>query len=58
MIYIHFCKRCARFHMRNGHKNNCPICGKKTVEANMSFIDFVQLSESEREVYKVSFLGK
>ena len=58
MIYIHFCKRCARFHMLNGHKDDCPICGRKTVEAQMSFLDFVKMSESEREMYKVTMLTK
>lgn len=58
MIYIHFCKRCARFHMRNGHKDDCPICGKKTIEVQISYMEFVELTESEREMYKVSLLTK
>ncbi|MBO6015620.1 MAG: hypothetical protein J6P60_03420 [Lachnospiraceae bacterium] len=58
MIYIHYCKRCARFHMRSGHKTRCPICGRKTVEAPIPFTDFVKLSERERENYKVTLMDR
>lgn len=40
--------------MLNGHKSDCPICGEKTIEAQIAFTDFVKLSEKERELYKLS----
>ena len=58
MIYIHYCKRCSRFHMLNGHKSACPICGRKTIEAQIAFTDFVKLSERERELYKVTVMDQ
>ena len=58
MIYIHYCHHCSRFHMLNGHKSECPICGQNTVEAPIAFTDFAKLSEKEREIYKLSLAKK
>lgn len=58
MIYIHYCDHCSKFHMLNGHKIVCPICGHNTVEAKIAFTDFAKLSEEERELYKLSMAKK
>ena len=58
MIYIHYCNHCSKFHMLNGHKSTCPICGHNMAEAKIAFIDFTKLTEKEREIYKLSMTKK
>ena len=58
MIYIHYCNHCSKFHMLNGHKSICPICGESMAEAQIAFTDFAKLSEKERELYKRSMAKK
>ncbi len=50
MMYIHYCKRCARFHMLNGHKQNCPACDSLLTEMKMTYMEFVELSTNERNL--------
>ena len=49
MMYIHFCKNCSRFHMLNGHKQICPACLGPLSEMRMPYMDYVNMSASQRE---------
>lgn len=48
MMYVHFCKRCKRIHMLNGHKMFCPRCSMKLTELQISYLEYVNLNPSER----------
>ena len=50
MMYIHFCKNCSRFHMLNGHKQTCPACSEPLSEMRMPYMDYVNMSSTQREV--------
>ena len=52
MLYIHLCNSCNRFHILNGHKDICPICEDHTDEMDIPYINFVQMTVEEREVYR------
>ncbi|MDD3368804.1 MAG: hypothetical protein PHP50_07985 [Lachnospiraceae bacterium] len=49
MMYIHYCKRCHRIHMLNGHKMNCPRCEERLTELKLSYLDYVNMSLPERD---------
>lgn len=48
MMYIHYCKNCSRFHMLNGHKQECPACDGPLTEMQIPYLDFVELDTYER----------
>ena len=48
MMYLHFCKTCNRIHMLNGHKMSCPKCSSSLKELQMSYLDYIALTPSER----------
>lgn len=48
-MYLHYCKRCQRIHMLNGHKMFCPKCDSKLTELRISYLDFVEMDRKERE---------
>lgn len=48
MMYIHYCKNCSRFHILNGHKQVCPACDGTLTEMQISYLEFVDLSNHER----------
>lgn len=50
MMYIHYCKKCSRFHMLNGHKRDCPACDSPLHEMKMTYMEFVELSTHERKL--------
>ncbi len=54
MMYLHYCKRCQRIHMLNGHKMFCPKCDSKLTELRISYLDFVEMDRDEREYLKRS----
>ena len=49
MMYIHFCKNWSRFHILNGHKMNCPACGNPLAEMQMAYLDYVNMTPSQRQ---------
>jgi len=49
MMYIHFCRTCSRFHILNGHKMTCPACQNSLTEMRMPYMDYVNMSQDERE---------
>lgn len=51
MMYLHFCKTCNRIHMLNGHKQNCPKCDKPLKELQMSYLDYICLTDTERNLF-------
>lgn len=50
MMYMHFCSNCKRIHMLTGHKVVCPTCGNDLVELRISFMEYVSLSEKDRDI--------
>lgn len=52
MMYMHYCKRCHRVFMLNGHKMICPKCTDPLTELQISYLDYVELDMAEREAFK------
>ena len=52
MMYMHYCKRCHRMFMLNGHKMICPKCTEPLAELRISYLDYVSLDMQEREAFK------
>lgn len=48
MMYMHYCNRCRRVHMLNGHKQFCPKCQGKITELKLSYMDYVSMNEAQR----------
>ena len=51
MMYLHFCKNCNRIHILNGHKLYCPKCNNPLKELQMSYLDYVILTNTERRLF-------
>ena len=49
MMYMHYCKRCQRVYMLNGHKQQCPRCHERITELKITYMDYVTMDMSERE---------
>lgn len=54
MMYMHYCKRCHRVFMLNGHKMICPKCTDPLTELRISYLDYVNLDMQEREAFKTA----
>lgn len=52
MMYMHYCKRCHRIFMLNGHKMICPKCTDPLTELQISYLDYVDLDMEQREAFK------
>ena len=48
MMYMHYCKRCHRVYMLNGHKQNCPKCHESITELKISYMDYVTMDMESR----------
>ena len=48
MMYMHYCKRCHRVHMLNGHKQFCPKCQGAITELKLSYMDYVSMDAAQR----------
>lgn len=53
MMYMHYCKRCQRVHMLNGHKQFCPRCQSVITELKLSYLDYASMDESQRVSFTV-----
>lgn len=51
MMYMHYCKRCQKVHMLNGHKISCPRCEASLVELQISYLDYTNMSKEERTAF-------
>ncbi|MBD5444517.1 MAG: hypothetical protein HDR29_03085 [Lachnospiraceae bacterium] len=51
MMYIHYCKRCHRIHMLNGHKRSCPNCNESITELKMPYMEYISLNRDKRSVF-------
>ena len=51
MMYIHYCKRCHRVHMLNGHKRSCPNCNESITELKMPYMEYISLDRDKRSVF-------
>ncbi len=47
-MYMHYCKRCQRVHMLNGHKQFCPRCHGAMAELKISYLDYSSMNEAQR----------
>ena len=52
-MYMHYCKRCQRVHMLNGHKQFCPRCQGTITELKLSYLDYASMDESQRVSFTV-----
>ena len=50
MMYIHYCKNCSRFHILNGHKQECPACDQPLTDMQIPYLEFVKLNVCERNL--------
>ena len=55
MMYMHYCKRCHRVFMLNGHKMICPKCTDPLTELQISYLDYVELDMSELGRLKTTY---
>lgn len=53
MMYMHYCKRCHRVYMLNGHKQSCPKCHEAITELKLSYMDYVSMNQDEREQFSI-----
>ena len=51
MMYIHYCKRCHRIHMLNGHKRSCPNCNESITELKMPYMEYISLNRDKRSIF-------
>lgn len=51
-MYMHYCKRCHRVHMLNGHKQFCPCCKSVITELRLSYMDYVSMDKLARESFQ------
>ncbi len=52
MMYVHYCKRCHRVHILNGHKQFCPRCQSMITELKLSYMDYVSMDKLSRESFQ------
>lgn len=50
MLYIHYCEKCEKVHMLNGHKKNCPKCDEPLKELPVSFLQYTSYSLADRAI--------
>ena len=48
-MYMHYCKRCHRVHMLNGHKRSCPNCSGSITELKLTYMEYVSMNREERD---------
>ncbi len=53
MMYMHYCKRCQKVHMLNGHKMSCPRCDAPLTELRISYLDYTNMSKEERASFDI-----
>ena len=51
MMYIHYCKRCHRVHMLNGHKRSCPNCGEGITELKLPYMEYISMDRDKRALF-------
>ena len=51
MMYMHYCKRCHRVYMLNGHKQFCPKCRETFTELKLTYMDYVSMDERSRILF-------
>ena len=51
MMYIHYCKRCHRVHMLNGHKRSCPNCSESIAELKLPYMEYISMDKDKRALF-------
>ena len=54
MMYMHYCKRCHRVYMLNGHKQRCPKCRESITELKITYMDYVTMDMDARVQFSKS----
>lgn len=49
-MYIHYCQKCHRTHMLNGHQTRCPNCDHSLQELSISYLEYVELDADARNM--------
>lgn len=49
MMYIHYCQKCRRTYMLNGHRTHCPNCDFSLKELPISYIEYTALDLNARK---------
>lgn len=52
MMYVHYCRRCSRIHLLNGHKMYCPKCEQPLTELRIPYMEYVSMDREERELFR------
>lgn len=52
MMYMHYCKRCHRIFMLNGHKQSCPSCHEPITELKIPYMEYVSMNLQERAEFR------
>lgn len=50
-MYMHYCKRCHRVYMLNGHKQLCPKCRETITELKLTYMDYASMDERSRTLF-------
>lgn len=51
MMYMHYCKRCHRVYMLNGHKQTCPKCRENITELKITYMEYAVMNLDAREQF-------
>ena len=49
MMYIHYCQKCNRIHILNGHRNLCPVCDLSLKELPITYMEYIELDKEARK---------
>ena len=58
MIYIHYCPSCRAVRMQSGHKTRCPACSASMPEQKITFTEYTNMSQKERDRFLEDLLRK
>lgn len=50
-MYMHYCKRCHRVYMLNGHKQACPKCRENITELKITYMEYATMNTEAREQF-------
>lgn len=56
-IKVVICRTCGFFRGNGGSLKNCPVCGNVLEEVDLPIDDFINMTEWERDEYRLNQLG-
>ena len=51
MMYLHFCPKCNRIHILNGHKQTCPRCHLALTELQTPYMEYINMNRDQRQSF-------